>query len=67
MGRAKAGAACFAGGGGIHLGEFLEDVFQFIGWDADAGIVDADQDMFILAPVTRMLILPLFGKFHGSC
>ena len=41
-GQSEAGAAELAGGGGVHLLEFLKQQVLFVGGDADAGIRHAE-------------------------
>ncbi len=41
---AEAGAAVFAGGGGVDLGEGAEEAVDAVGGDADAGVVDDELD-----------------------
>ncbi len=63
-GQAQACAARFAGGGGIHLREFLEDRFELICRDAHAGIFHADQDVVFFACHTDG-DLAFFCEFDG--
>ncbi len=63
-GQAQAGAAGPARGGGVHLGEFLEDVFQVVGRDADARVAHADGDQ-VAAAVGAQAHLPFFREFDG--
>ncbi len=40
--QAQAGAPMAAGGGGVCLGELVEDLAELLGGDADAGVLDLD-------------------------
>src|SRR5690606_25804424 len=41
-GKAEAGAAVFAGGGGVLLGEGIEDLALVLRLDTDAGVLDPE-------------------------
>jgi hypothetical protein len=67
-GQTQAGAACFARGGGIHLGEFLEDRFKLVHWNSDASVFYADQyTVFFITYITtglffKMLVIDTYYK-----
>ncbi len=63
-GQAQAGAAHFAGGGGIHLRELLEDSLQMIVRNADTRIFDADKHMVVFTRGADGDFATL-GKFDG--
>ena len=49
----EAGAAVFAGGRGIGLGEFLEQFVHLLGRHADAGVGDRERDpVAAISPVS---------------
>ena len=53
--QAQPGAAVAAGGGAVGLHEVVEEVFDLVGPQADAGVFDAEADP--LPPVGRRLAL----------
>src|SRR3954447_4114525 len=58
-GEAEPGAAELAGGGGVGLGEGLEELAHLLGGHADAGVGDADAE-----PVAAVLRFAADGEAH---
>jgi hypothetical protein len=67
-GQAETGAPVFAGGGGITLGKWIEDLGLHIRRNADTGIhnVNVNQRVFVLLLVTAHVHhhFAMVGKFH---
>ena len=68
-GEAEAGAAIFARGGSIDLGEGLEEAVDLVGGNADAGVTNGEEDevvaAFVFRPADADADVALGGEPHG--